>query len=83
MELKVVSENTVIKEVYLDDRKINIYDFGEVSRVNRTAANFKMSELNFTPKVHTDEVLYKYGINEDMYKKICKHLIENIKSILY
>jgi len=83
MELIIVSENTVNKEVYLGGKKINIYDFGELSRTNRIATNFKMSELNFIPKVHTDEVLYKYGIDEEMYKKICKNLVENIKSILY
>lgn len=83
MELVVVSENIVYKEVFLDNRKLNVYDFGEISRTNRVAKDFNMSELKFIPRACTDEILFKYSISEERYKKICKYLVENISSILY
>jgi len=83
MLLEVATKNIVNKEVYLDGRKINIYDFGEISRVNRNGMDFKMSEIRFIPRTCTENVLLKYSISENEYIKINKHLEKEIKSILY
>lgn len=83
MLLEVKTKNIIVKEVILDNRTINIYDFGEISKINRDGLNIKTSEVKFIPKTYTEQVLFKYGINEDKYKSITRYLEKEIKSIIY
>ena len=83
MELVISTRNKVEKEVYLNGKSIDVYDFGQITNIKRNGIDLKVSELKFIPKVATERVLLKYQIDEEKYKKICSHLEKEISSILY
>ena len=83
MKLTIVSNNSVSKEVFLEDRKVDIYDFGDIVKSDISSKEEKISQMNFVSREADDETLEKYNLDLGLYGRICRKLEEEIQSILF
>lgn len=83
MKLEIISNSIVNKEVLLDNKKINILDFGDIEKINVISDSNKIAQMKFKRNMSTIEILNKYKINDEEYDKICNYLEDQLESILF
>ena len=83
MQMTIVSNNSISKEVYLGNRKMNVYDFGNLIKSDIESKGTKISKMNFVRSEPDEDVLKKYNLDILTYNNICNKLELEIQSILF
>lgn len=81
--LNIVSRNTITKDIYLGNIPMNVLDFGTVIKAKVISKDKSMSEVEFTRREPSPDVLMKYDLNYSEYDNICEKLRDQLRSYMF
>lgn len=81
--MRIVSNKTISKDVFIDNQKIDPLDFGTIVKLERENKNGVESKVIFERADVRNSILNKYQLSYEEYDRICKGLEEKLSSYLF